>query len=133
MNHMCLRCKAATIDRETGICSICGEDGRDANRPHYGNAMIAHLPDGITITIDCISCGRLVIGPVSVTHLSSVAEMINGMVDALGLPPSFQVKVEELTPKSPEHMASILKEFDNRPLLSKDEVLESLKDDWKDE
>lgn len=64
---------------------------------HAGKAMLISNDDSLSITIDCIICGRIEITSIPLTHLSSIIQMLQRVADSLdiGLATSAQLVGEE--------------------------------------
>lgn len=62
---------------------------------HYGKAMVSMKNDQVTIIQECCTCGRVELGPIHPLHLRSIAQMINTMADALGVPEDNMNQVTE--------------------------------------
>lgn len=58
----------------------------DGYGDHSGKAAIAIMDGAVTVTVDCVTCGRLVIGPFEVEHLRSIGEVLVSVADKLGAP-----------------------------------------------
>ena len=97
------------------------------NDRHFGKAMCVNTPEGVSITTECDSCGQLVIGPIHPLHLRSLAAMIDGMADSLGLASRHdsgsQHITEQIYPHSADELATAQDKFKS---MSMDQVKANL-------
>ena len=52
---------------------------------HAGKALVALNEDSITLVIDCGLCQRINIGPIPLTHLMTVTQMLSEVAKSMGL------------------------------------------------
>ena len=52
---------------------------------HAGKALVAVDEDSITLVIDCGLCQRINIGPIPLTHLMTVTQMLSEVAKSMGL------------------------------------------------
>lgn len=57
-------------------------DGSD----HSGKAAIAIVDAQVTVTVDCMTCGRMVLGPFLIQHLRSIGDILVNVANQLGAP-----------------------------------------------
>ena len=56
----------------------------DKLHKHSGKAMMETDGDSLTATIDCVTCGRIMVGPIPRSHVASVGAILQTMAEELG-------------------------------------------------
>ena len=98
-------------------------DRYEESTEHYGKAMVACDGTHVTITTECNTCGKIVIGPIPKEHLMSVIGFLQRMAEQIGVTTYLpkQEIVKDLNPRNMDEFREMQKEFNTMSMRMDDD------------
>lgn len=89
---------------------------QDERERHAGKAM-AKVEDGkVTVTVDCVTCGRMTIGPIELLHVRTLLHMLENIAEQLELPDAGVIHKKYMSGASEDVLRDGEKYYENLPV-----------------